>query len=47
MEVEYNVKFIFKNEINKTEEKLKQIVNEKLANIILKLENEKQGFNNL
>lgn len=47
MEVVYNVKYKFKNNENKTNEELKDLFNRKLLNIIIKLENQKLGLNNL
>lgn len=47
MEVVYNVKYKFKNNENKTNEELKELFNRKLLNIIIKLENQKLGLNNL
>lgn len=46
MGVVYNVKYKFKDEKTKTKEELKKIFNEKLLNIIIKLENEDIGLNN-
>ena len=46
MEVVYNVKFKFKDSENKSNEEMKKIVNEKLINIIIKLENKELGLNN-
>ena len=46
MEVVYNVKYKFKNNENKTNEKLKDLFNRKLLNIIIKLENQKLELNN-
>lgn len=47
MEVVYNVKYKFKNNENKNNEELKELFNRKLLNIIIKLENQKLGLNNL
>ena len=46
MEVVYNVKYKFKNNDNKTNKELKELVNKKLLNIILKLESQELRLNN-
>lgn len=46
MEVVYNVKYKFKDCENKSNEEIKKIFNEKLINIITKLENKELGLNN-
>jgi len=46
MEVIYNVKYKFKNLENKTKEEKKDIINEKLLNIIMALESKELGLNN-
>lgn len=42
MGVKYNVKYKFKNDENKTNEKLKELFNIKWLNIIIKLENQEK-----
>ncbi len=46
MEVVYNVKYKFKDSENKSKEELKKIFNEKLINIIIKLESKELELNN-
>lgn len=46
MGVVYNVKYKFKDSENKSNEEIKKIFNEKLINIIIKLENKELGLNN-
>ena len=46
MEVVYNVKYKFKNNENKTNEELKELLSRKLLNIIIKLENQELRLNN-
>ena len=46
MEVVYNVKYKFKNNENKTKEELRNLFNQKLLNIIIKLENQELSLNN-
>ena len=45
LELVYNVKYKFKTDENKCYEVRKNIINTKLLNVIIKLENEKLGLN--
>ena len=46
MEVVYNVKYRFKTKENKNNVELKEIINKKLLNIIIALENQELLFKN-
>lgn len=46
MEVVYNVKYKFKKEGKITKKELMEVLNNKLLNIIFKLENQKMRLNN-
>lgn len=44
LEVVYNVKYRFKTNVNKTDDELKKIFNNKLLNVIMILENQPRAF---
>lgn len=44
LEIVYNVKYRFKTNVNETDDELKKIINNKLLNVIMILENQPSAF---